>query len=74
MFAVITAIVTIEPTAEDSIKKAFIRFPASAIGAAFAVLFTYFFGTVLFLIPWFPFSQLSPVPNLNYMMVCLSPL
>lgn len=44
MFAVITAIVTIEPTAEDSIKKAFIRFPASAIGAGFAVLFTYLFG------------------------------
>jgi uncharacterized membrane protein YgaE (UPF0421/DUF939 family) len=44
MFAVITAIVTIEPTAADSIKKAFIRFPASAIGAAFAVIFTFFFG------------------------------
>lgn len=44
MFAVITAIVTIEPTAADSIKKAFIRFPASAIGAAFAVIFTYLFG------------------------------
>jgi len=44
MFAVITAIVTIEPTAADSIKKAFIRFPASAIGAAFAVMFTFLFG------------------------------
>ncbi|WP_425541772.1 aromatic acid exporter family protein [Bacillus carboniphilus] len=44
MFAVITAIVTIEPTAADSIKKAFIRFPASALGAGFAVLFSYFLG------------------------------
>ncbi|WP_071394376.1 aromatic acid exporter family protein [Bacillus tuaregi] len=44
MFAVITAIVTIEPTAADSIKKAFIRFPASAIGAGFAVIFTFLFG------------------------------
>lgn len=44
MFAVITSIVTIEPTARDSIKKAFIRFPASAIGAAYAVLFTYLLG------------------------------
>lgn len=44
MFAVITAIVTIEPTAEDSIKKAFIRFPASAIGAAFSVVFTFLYG------------------------------
>ncbi|MEH7584490.1 aromatic acid exporter family protein, partial [Priestia megaterium] len=41
MLAVITAIVTIEPTAADSIKKAFIRFPASAIGAAFAMLYTF---------------------------------
>jgi uncharacterized membrane protein YgaE (UPF0421/DUF939 family) len=44
MFAVITAIVTIEPTAADSIKKAFVRFPASAIGAAFAVLYALLFG------------------------------
>jgi uncharacterized membrane protein YgaE (UPF0421/DUF939 family) len=44
MFAVITAIVTIEPTAADSVKKAFVRFPASAIGAGFAVLFTYLLG------------------------------
>ncbi|WP_245856006.1 aromatic acid exporter family protein [Bacillus oleivorans] len=41
MFAVITAIVTIEPTAADSIKKAFVRFPASAIGAGYAALFGY---------------------------------
>ncbi|GEM_PF-528005 len=44
MFAVITAIVTIEPTAKDSIKKAFVRFPASAIGTAYAVLFVFCFG------------------------------
>ncbi len=36
VFAVITAIVTIEHTAADSIKKAAIRFPASAIGALLA--------------------------------------
>ncbi|WP_223703546.1 aromatic acid exporter family protein [Sutcliffiella deserti] len=39
MFAAIAAIVTIEPTAANSIKKAFIRFPASAIGALYAILF-----------------------------------
>jgi uncharacterized membrane protein YgaE (UPF0421/DUF939 family) len=44
MFAVITAIVTIEPTVADSIRKAFIRFPASVIGAALSVLFTFLFG------------------------------
>lgn len=44
MFAVITAIVTIEPTAADSIKKAYVRFPASAIGAAFSVVFNFAFG------------------------------
>lgn len=38
-FAVIAAIVTIEPTASDSIKKGIIRLPASAIGAAIAVIF-----------------------------------
>ncbi|WP_079505225.1 aromatic acid exporter family protein [Mesobacillus jeotgali] len=43
MFAVITAIVTIEPTAADSIKKAYVRFPASAIGAAFSVVFNFAF-------------------------------
>ncbi|MEW4309026.1 aromatic acid exporter family protein [Rossellomorea marisflavi] len=43
-FAVITAIVTIEPTATNSIKKAFIRFPASAIGALYAVVLSSFFG------------------------------
>jgi uncharacterized membrane protein YgaE (UPF0421/DUF939 family) len=44
MFAVVSAIVTIEPTAADSIKKAYIRFPATAIGAAFSVLYTFLFG------------------------------
>ncbi|OIJ22449.1 hypothetical protein BKP45_01295 [Anaerobacillus alkalidiazotrophicus] len=47
-FAVIAAIVTIEPTAFDSIRKGVIRFPASAIGAAFAVIFVALWGeTVL---------------------------
>ncbi len=44
VFAVITAIVTIEPTAADSIKKGIIRFPASAIGSAYAVIFISLFG------------------------------
>jgi uncharacterized membrane protein YgaE (UPF0421/DUF939 family) len=44
MFAVITAIVTIEPTATDSIKKAYIRFPASAIGALYAAFIAHFLG------------------------------
>ncbi|WP_214479997.1 aromatic acid exporter family protein [Bacillus sp. SM2101] len=44
IFAVITAIVTIEPTAAESIKKGVVRFPASAIGAAFSLTFTAFIG------------------------------
>lgn len=44
IFAVITAIVTIEPTTHDSIRKGMIRFPASAIGAALAASTVYFFG------------------------------
>ncbi|UOQ48326.1 aromatic acid exporter family protein [Gracilibacillus caseinilyticus] len=44
VFAVITAIVTIEPTVADSIKKGIIRFPASAIGSGYAVLFISLFG------------------------------
>ncbi|QHJ72254.1 aromatic acid exporter family protein [Planococcus halotolerans] len=44
VFAVITAIVTIEPTVRDSITKGLVRFPASAIGSAFAVLFITLFG------------------------------
>lgn len=44
IFAVITAIVTIEHTAADSIKKAAVRFPASAIGALLATAFYGLFG------------------------------
>ncbi|MBY7144028.1 FUSC family protein [Virgibacillus sp. NKC19-3] len=44
VFAVITAIVTIEPTVSDSIKKGIVRLPASAIGSAYAVLFIALFG------------------------------
>ncbi|WP_240335236.1 aromatic acid exporter family protein [Paraliobacillus sediminis] len=44
VFAVITAIVTIEPTVNDSIKKGIIRLPASAIGSAYAVFFISLFG------------------------------
>lgn len=44
VFAVITAIVTIEPTVAQSIKKGIVRFPASAIGSGFAVILIYFFG------------------------------
>ncbi|WP_185959741.1 aromatic acid exporter family protein [Lentibacillus cibarius] len=44
VFAVITAIVTVEPTVSDSIKKGIVRFPASAIGSAYAVLFISLFG------------------------------
>ncbi|MDA3128468.1 aromatic acid exporter family protein [Aliibacillus thermotolerans] len=44
VFAVITAIVTIEPTVSDSIKKGIVRFPASAIGSFYAVLFISLFG------------------------------
>lgn len=44
VFAVITAIVTIEPTARDSFQKGLVRFPASAIGSFFAVLFISLFG------------------------------
>ncbi|PPA68905.1 FUSC family protein [Jeotgalibacillus proteolyticus] len=44
MFAVITAIVTIEPTAAASIRKGLIRFPASAIGGAIAMLTAFLLG------------------------------
>lgn len=44
VFAVITAIVTLEPTAADSVKKGIVRFPASAIGSFYAVLFIALFG------------------------------
>lgn len=42
--AVITAIVTIEPTVSESIRKGIIRLPASTIGAALAVLSTALWG------------------------------
>lgn len=44
VFAVITAIVTLEPTVSDSIKKGIVRFPASAIGSFYVVLFISLFG------------------------------
>ncbi|MFB9860915.1 aromatic acid exporter family protein [Salinicoccus siamensis] len=44
IFAVITAIVTIEPTAYASLKKAYVRFPASIIGAFIAVASLYILG------------------------------
>ncbi|WP_088104946.1 FUSC family protein [Halalkalibacter urbisdiaboli] len=44
MFAVITAIVTTEPTAADSIKKGIIRLPAAALGAAFAIILDLLIG------------------------------
>ncbi|MBP3952185.1 FUSC family protein [Bacillus suaedae] len=43
-FAVITAIVTTEPTAADSIKKGLIRLPAAALGAIFAIAADFVFG------------------------------
>ncbi|MEW9671492.1 aromatic acid exporter family protein [Ammoniphilus sp. 3BR4] len=46
IFAVITAIVTIEPTLSSSIKKGMIRLPAAAMGAAFALFFDYLFGQI----------------------------
>lgn len=48
IFAVITAIVTIEPTAYASLKKAYVRFPASIIGAFIAVVSLYLFGESAF--------------------------
>lgn len=44
VFAVITAIVTLEPSIKDSVKKGLVRFPASAIGSFYAVLFISLFG------------------------------
>lgn len=44
VFAVITAIVTVEPTVAASIKKGIVRFPASAIGSLYAVFFIFLFG------------------------------
>lgn len=44
VFAVITSIVTIEPTVSNSIRKGLVRFPASAIGSLYAVSFILIFG------------------------------
>lgn len=44
IFAILTAIVTIEPTAKASIKKGYRRLPATVIGALLAVIFTFIFG------------------------------
>lgn len=44
IFAVISAMVTIEPTVNASIRKGIIRFPAAAIGAAFAMIFDAWLG------------------------------
>lgn len=44
IFAILTAVVTIEPTAKASFKKGYRRLPATVIGAFFAVIFTYLFG------------------------------
>ncbi|WP_100404624.1 FUSC family protein [Bacillus solitudinis] len=44
MFAVITAIVTTEPTAADSLKKGVIRLPAAALGALFAISLNFCIG------------------------------
>ncbi|WP_018922324.1 FUSC family protein [Salsuginibacillus kocurii] len=43
-FAVMTAIVTIEPTVIDSIRKGLIRFPASMIGAFISIILSSMFG------------------------------
>lgn len=42
IFAVIAAIVSIEPTVNASIRRGIIRLPAAAIGAAFAMIFDAF--------------------------------
>ncbi|MCI3924677.1 aromatic acid exporter family protein [Paenibacillus sp. TRM 82003] len=44
IFAVIAAIVTIEPTISASIRKSRIRLPSAAIGAFFAMLFDFWLG------------------------------
>lgn len=44
IFAVISAIVSIEPTVNASIRKGIIRFPAAALGAAFAMIFDALLG------------------------------
>ncbi len=44
IYAILTAVVTMEPTAKASLIKGYRRLPATVIGAGFAVLFTYLFG------------------------------
>ncbi|WP_209122164.1 aromatic acid exporter family protein [Alkalihalobacillus sp. BA299] len=44
VFAVIAAIVTVEPTVHASIQKGKVRLPAAAIGAAIAMTFDFLFG------------------------------
>ncbi|WP_168118650.1 aromatic acid exporter family protein [Paenibacillus sp. HB172176] len=44
IFAVIAAIVSMEPTVSASIKKGVVRLPSAAIGAAFAMLFDALLG------------------------------
>ncbi|XEC94758.1 aromatic acid exporter family protein [Paenibacillus tarimensis] len=44
IFAVIAAIVSIEPTVSASIHKGKVRLPSAAIGAAFAMIFDYLLG------------------------------
>jgi uncharacterized membrane protein YgaE (UPF0421/DUF939 family) len=46
VFAVIAAIVTVEPTIHASIQKGKVRLPAAAIGAAIAMSFDFLFGQV----------------------------
>ncbi|MCG3402664.1 FUSC family protein [Staphylococcus massiliensis] len=44
IFAILTAVVTIEPTAKASLRKGYKRLPATVIGALVAVVATFFFG------------------------------
>jgi uncharacterized membrane protein YgaE (UPF0421/DUF939 family) len=46
IFAIIAAIVTVEPTVNSSVKRGMIRLPAAAMGAAFAMLFDSMLGQV----------------------------
>lgn len=44
IFAILSAVVTIEPTVKASIRKGYKRLPATVIGAFIAVVCTYFLG------------------------------
>ncbi len=46
IFAVIAAIVTIEPTVNSSVRRGIVRLPAAAMGAAFAMMFDSLLGQV----------------------------